>query len=419
MSKADNIAKTFKETKQRRQSQDVVVYELKIINNKLSKTLKEKLNRLFLEAKWFYNYILSKNDVFNFDSKIKQVQCKTTNGFEDRELKTIGSQIKQEILKRIQNSIKSLSSKKKKGNKVGKLKFKSEFLSIPLKQFNTTYKIKGNKILIQGIGKIKVKGINQISKIKEKDFANANLIKRNNDIYLKITCFKEKTILTKTNNAIGIDFGIKDSMVFSNGIKIDTKIPLSRQVLKEHKKFSKKIKNSKNHNKQLNKLKKSYEKITNKRKDTKNKIISYLKNNYDIISVQNENIKGWHSGLFGKQIQQSTIGGIIEGIKKLPHTTIVDRYYPSTQECPNCLTRVKQDLSKRIYKCKCGYVEDRDIHSARNILFEGLQIVPTVRRDLIPIWNKKPVEIESTKQMYDYFKTFCLNSIYESGSPML
>jgi len=412
MSKNKQISKTLKETRLRRETQDCVVFELKIIQNKISTKIKDKLNRLFLEAKWLYNHALAQEDIFKFDTKIKQVQCKTPEGFENRDLNNIGSQIKQSIVKRMQDSIKSLSSKKKKGFKAGKLKFTSEINSIPLKQFGNTYKIKGNKISIQGIGKFKAKGFKQIEEYKREDIANATLIRKNNDLYLKVTCFRNKFKLSKKKkNKIGIDFGIKDSMVFSNGVKIDTTEPLTKKVKIEHKKLSKKTKHSKNHNKQKTKLGKAYEKVTNKRKDKKNKIVSYLKNNFKTIAVQNENIKGWHAGLFGKQIQQSTIGGIIAGIKNLPHTLVVDRYYPSTQECPMCLERVKQSLEKREYICSCGYREDRDIHSARNILLEGLKIVPTVRRDLIfRKEDKKPVEIKATTEMFNYFKQFCKSS---------
>jgi len=418
MSKNKAISNSLKETRLRRESQEAVVYEVKIIKNKISNKVKEKLNRLFLEAKWLYNYSLSLENILDVDTKTKQVQCKTPTGLENRDLEVIGSQIKQSIAQRIQDSIKSLSAKKKKGTKVGKLKFVSEVNSIPLKQFGNTYKIVGDKVSIQGIGKVKVNGIKQIEKYKREDIANAVLIKKNKDIFLKITCFRDRFKPTK-KEVIGIDFGIKDSMVFSNGIKIDTTVPLSKRVKTEHKRFSKKSKNSKNQEKQKVRLGRAYKKITNKRKDIKNKINSYLKNNFGQIVVQNENIKGWHAGLFGKQIQQSTIGGIIAGIKELPHTTVVDRFYPSTQECPMCLKREKQSLDKREYICSCGYREDRDIHASRNILFEGLNIVPTVRRELIPLWNKKPVEIESSTRMREYFSSFLQDSVYESGSPIL
>lgn len=420
ISKNEQIGKTLKETRDRHRNMDCVVFEIKIQNNKISKQLQSKTNLLFLEAKWLYNYILSQENVFDFNTKIKSVDCLTPNGLENRDLNIIGSQIKQDIHKRLKDSIKALSTKKKKGNtkQIGRLKFKSEVNSIPLKQFQNTYKIKGNRISIQGLGKFKVNGLNQLKEINKKDIANANFIRKNNDLYLKITCFKPKPEIKECKYFIGIDFGIKDSMVFSNGSKLDTKIQLSKSVLTNHKKLSKKQNKSKNQEKQRIKLKKSYAKILNKRKEIRSQLKHHLKTEYQWIAVQNENIKGWYSGLFGKQIQQSTIGGIIREIKMIPHTSIVDRFYASTQECPCCLKKVKQSLDKRIYKCSCGYTKDRDVHSARNILLESLKIPLVQRKSIIEKYDKKPVENKTSIKFFNKMNNL-VSLFNETGSPSL
>jgi len=83
MCKNKQISESLKETRLRRSSQSAAVFEVKIIENKISKKTKEKINRLFLKAKWLYNYCLSQEDVFDIDTKIKQVECKTPEGFED------------------------------------------------------------------------------------------------------------------------------------------------------------------------------------------------------------------------------------------------------------------------------------------------------------------------------------------------
>ena len=54
---------------------------------------------------------------------------------------------------------------------------------------------------------------------------------------------------------------------------------------------------------------------------------------------------------------------------------MVDKFFPSTKLCPECGTINNPSLSDRIYNCDCGYCLDRDVHSARNILFEGLRII--------------------------------------------
>jgi transposase len=185
---------------------------------------------------------------------------------------------------------------------------------------------------------------------------------------------------------------------------------LPKKIRIEHRKLSKKVYGSSNYNKQKEKLKKLYKKHTNKKQDNKNKIVSYLKNNYCHIGIQDENIKGWHAGLFGKQIQQSILGGIIAELKKVPHTLVVDRFYPSTKKCLVCGKLNKIKLSERIYSCSCGYEEDRDHHSSISILIESFNktTVPMDSRDF------KPVELNTAA--LDKLKNKSSVSIdYEAG----
>ena len=84
--------------------------------------------------------------------------------------------------------------------------------------------------------------------------------------------------------------------------------------------------------------------------------------------MQDENIKGWQKGLFGKEVQNSALGTLKDKLKKNPRVIVIDRFFPSTKLCPICGT-VKDDitLKDRTYICpKCGYREDRDVKSAKN-----------------------------------------------------
>jgi putative transposase len=393
-------------TRNKRKNQVCKVYEIKLISNKMNISQKEFLNRVFLEAKWMYNDILNHNDLKTYDTKKKQVEVLNKDKeVEIREITTLGSQIKQELMQRTWGSIKSLSTKKKKGRskEVGRLKFKSEINSIPLKQYGVTYKFVDGKLKIQNCKKIFViKGFNQIP--EEAEFANANLIRKPSGYYLKVTCFLSipETKL-KSKEVIGIDFGIKDDLTLSNGVKLQTKFPVNKNIKKIQRNLSKKTKGSNHYYKQKQKLAKAWEKQNNKKKDVINKIVSYLKNNFSHIAIQNENIKGWHSGLFGKQIQQSILGGIISELKKLPQTSVVDRFFPSTKLCPKCGVLNTPSLSDREYICECGYSQDRDVHSAMNIL---LETIPTEHR------NFKPVEFNTS--MLDVLESF-ISINYEAG----
>jgi transposase len=60
---------------------------------------------------------------------------------------------------------------------------------------------------------------------------------------------------------------------------------------------------------------------------------------------------------------------------------MIDKFFPSTQLCPQCGALNKLKVSDRIYKCECGFVEDRDIKSAQCIETEGLKKIPTDHRE--------------------------------------
>ena len=382
MNKYQQIKESGMKTRLRRKSQTCKVFELKIQSNKLNNKQKYFLNKLFLEAKWFYNDIISFDDLKNYDTKKKEViVLNKERQKETRELEVLGSQIKQELLQRVWISIKSLSTKKRNNKKVGKLKYKNQINSIPLKQHGYTHQIIGNKLrLAKCKSYFYIKGLEQI--LENAEFAIANLIKKPSGYYLHITCFLDKEKENMPKEVVGIDFGIKDDITLSNGVKFQTKFPITKRIKKEQRKLSKKTKNSNNYRKQKSKIGLAYEILTNIKKDVKNKIVSYLKNNYSHIAIQDENIKGWHSGLFGRQVQQSILGGIISELKKLPQTSIVDRYFPSTKLCNQCGLINKISLSDRIYNCRCGYSKDRDVHSAYNILLESL---PMERRKFTPV----------------------------------
>jgi putative transposase len=127
---------------------------------------------------------------------------------------------------------------------------------------------------------------------------------------------------------------------------------------------------------------KAYSHLTNKKKDIKNKIISAITKNYKYVCFQDESIHAWQASNHGKKIQNSGIGGIISDLKHKSHTPLeVDKFFPSTKLCPQCGILNKLGQSERIYKCECGFIEDRDIKSARCIEVEGLKRVPVDYRD--------------------------------------
>ena len=389
-----NIGASMKATLEKRKSQFCRVFELKIQKNKLSKEQKEQLKMIFVEAKWIYNDILNwsnlkeENTPFNYElSNTVKVRNKDKI-FETRELKFIGSQMKQSVQKQIGSSIKTLSTLKKKGHKVGKLKFISDYTSIDLKQFGTTYRFYDNhKAKIQGIhGKIRINGLDQIKDNIE--FANAKLVKKQNDYYLMVTTFTDNTFKKSYKNQksdVGIDMGCLTTLTLSNGEKLDVKIEESEHLKHYQRKMFKQKKGSNNRHKTIYKIQKEYQKINNIKKDKTNKIINELNKKYRFIFIQDEQLQNWHKNGHGKAVQHSILGRIKSKLKSKNNCFVVDKWQPTTKYCYECGKTYEVGYD-RVFKCPyCGATHDRDVHAATNILYFGLKLVPPEQRKFMPL----------------------------------
>jgi putative transposase len=420
------IKASLKATREKRKNQQARVYEIKIDKSHLNNKQLAHLNRLFLEAKWFYNYILSQDDIFEVSDKTKEVQVKIKDEFELRELEYLSSQMKQSILSRTIDNIKGLHELKSHYNKIGKLKFKSEVNSISLKQFGNTYDIIDNKhIRVQGIKKkIKVEGLKQIP--DNADIANSMLVKKHGDFYLKITTYQEKEHIPEMAYSTGIDFGISRQLTLNNGIGIEYSIPVNGKLKRLYKQFSRKEKHSKNWYKVLTKIEKEFDNLNNIKKDIKNKIIKFLKDNFGIVCYQDESVKAWQR-IYGRKILSTAIGGIISTLQSKVRTPVgIDKFFPSTKTCSKCGNIQNIELSERVYVCSsCRNIMDRDWNAANNILNEGLKKLNGNREIEVEVEvatgrsDFKPGEIEPLLKHVKYLNNIPYvkaSLVYESGS---
>lgn len=369
-------------TRQKRENQTCKVFELKIDRSHLSKFAINHLSNMFKEAKWFYNHCLALDAVDEIDTTVREVPVKVGDEFETRKLNVLKGQMKQSIRTRLWGSLRSLKSRKEKGYKVGRLKFKSEVNSIPLVQYNKTFFLKGNRVRVQGLKKwLKVNGIEQIP--ENSDIACATLVRKGQDFYINVTTYQDKQEVEIPNTSIGIDFGCETQLIFSDGTKVEFQVPTSKRIKRLDRRIMRKGRpRSKKKEQDRRKRQKEYERLTNKRSDIRHKIVNAIIRCFKYVCFQDESIHAWHSGNHGKKVQYTGIGGIIGDLKHKSHTPImVDRFFPSTQLCPSCGSKQKLTLSERTYSCKCGYVNDRDIKSALCIEQEAMKQIPVDDRD--------------------------------------
>jgi putative transposase len=224
---------------------------------------------------------------------------------------------------------------------------------------------------------IKVNGLDQIP--KDAEIANAKLILKPSGIHFHITTYTAPVDKEETGQKTGIDFGIKNTLTYSNGDKLDTKVPETKRVKLAARRMNKaytktKDKGTGNHKRRVQNVRTAYEKRDNKKDDISNKIVHDLLKANDHVGFQDEMLKRWHSGWFGKQVQHSCMGRIKAKLKNSSYAHMVKQSFPSTQRCPVCGKDTKHTLKQRDYTCAhCGYYHpDRDVKSANVILIASL-----------------------------------------------
>lgn len=368
--------------------------ELKLDLKCLSKTEQRKLWHYFTECRWLCNYLISldSESFKQFDTKTRNItSLDKDKNIVERQLEMPAKFI-QSVYSSLKQDMASLSAMRKKtGKKNGKLKHKSSYDSINLNQYNDTHWIcygdDGNKngkyrntIHIAGIKRpIRVFGMEQIPNGAE--FANAKLVKKPSGIHLILTCYIPKQGTsgeTSEKPSLGLDFGIKTTITTSEGEKYDIQVREQERLKGLQRKLARQEKGSRGWHDTKHLIQREYEKLANKRRAKANQVYHDIVSGHGLVAMQDENIKGWHKGLFGKQVQNSALGTLKAKLKSNPNTVVIDRFFPSTKMCPVC-GRINEDitLSDRVFACNCGYMEDRDVKAAKTILLAGQYNVST------------------------------------------
>ena len=194
------------------------------------------------------------------------------------------------------------------------------------------------------------------------------------------------------SSGIGIDLGIKDLAVVSNGkvfknINKSSKVKrLEKRLKREQRRFSRKLELKKrkggtatpsaNIDKQKLKVQKLYRRISNIRVDYENKVVhEIVEQKPRFITIEHLNVKGMMKNRhLSKSVAAQRFFSLREKLERKSkiigiELRIVDRFYPSSKTCNSC-GHIKKDLrlNDRIYMCEeCGYIEDRDLNAALNL----------------------------------------------------
>jgi putative transposase len=229
-----------------------------------------------------------------------------------------------------------------------------------------------------------------IEKDKIKKIYNVTVKRTNSGKYFaSLCCDVEVDEYEHTGEAIGLDLGIKDLIIDSNGIKYDNKKFLKeseRKIKHLQRELSRKKKGSHNREKARIKLAIAYEKLSNRRNNYLHQLTTKLVRENDVICIEDLNVKGMMKNhKLAKSIADCSFSKIRRMLeyKSQWHNrqlVVIDRWSPSSKTCHCCGHVMKEwNLGIREWDCPiCGNHHDRDINAAKNILDEGMKILDTV-----------------------------------------
>lgn len=336
---------------------------------------KKNISKALSQACYVYNQLIEKQK--NYYDEEQKKHSRYDMNFITKEIKTpnLYSLVKQNISTRIDESYKLFFSNIKKKIKASPPKFRKRMFYRSLTYPQSGFKLEDNKIKLSRLGNIDIKQHRevegQIKTVTIKQLPNEHY-------YVFFSCdeVSPKLIETELEETVGIDVGIKEFAVLSNGFIITYPkfLKKSKKKLSQlQRKHSRKKKGSKNRDKSRIKVAKIHHKIVCQRRDFFFKVANVISNNFKHVGVENLQIKNmlknhklahsisdvaWNEFMLILDFKLKEKGG--EMIKVNARNT--------TSDCSNCNNRQKMSLDKRVYNCSnCGLRLDRDYNASINI----------------------------------------------------
>ena len=303
-------------------------------------------------------------------------------------LREVDATALQSSLRDLDDAYQNFFRRVKHGEKPGFPRFKSKHdhrQSYKSKCVGTNIKVLDKAIQLPKLGAVKCR----ISKEVKGRILSATVSRNPSGKYFVALCCTDAEVaaLPRTGSVIGIDMGIRDFAVSSDGIAYENHKYLAKsekKLAKLQRQLSRKAKGSRNRDKARLQIARLHEHISNQRKDMLHKLSAQLLKENDVICIEDLASKNMiKNHKLANSIQDASWGEFRRQLEYKAEwygkkVVVIDRFFPSSQLCCKChgIWSGTKDLSVRKWTCPvCGHTHDRDRNAAINILNEGLRLL--------------------------------------------
>ncbi|WP_347178341.1 RNA-guided endonuclease InsQ/TnpB family protein [Clostridium perfringens] len=363
---------------------------------------KSKIHRTIGVSRFVYNFYIARN------KEIYERKGKFISGMDfskwlnneyipnNQEVKWIKEVSSKATKQAIMNGDKAFRDffKKAKGFPKFKKKKNQDVKAYFPKNNKTDWTLERHRVKIPTLGWVRLK---EFGYIPINSVVKSGTVSQKADRYYVSILVEEddKKVYKSTNEGLGIDLGVKEFAVCSDGSKFkninktSTVKKIEKKLKREQRKLSRKYESLKIRNKnikegratgqniqkQIVKVQKLHQRLTNIRTDYINKtVFSIVNQKPSYVTIEYLNVKGIMKNrhLSKAIVSQKFFEFKTKLMSKCKQNNIelriVDRFYPSSKTCSNC-GKIKKDLklSDRIYICDCGFTIDRDLNASINL----------------------------------------------------